>query len=452
MPSKNGENVTPSHIMTQTEWEEMMARKVLAYTTDALLVDFRYMGSAFQILQAVPDGQITTLAVDGAKLHYSAEQLIRVFRSNEKYLNRLYLHALLHCLFQHLWIGGTRDRMRWHIACDIAVEYVIDQLKQPSVHRITGWLREKTYRELSEYGDGISAAVVYRWLEEKDMEQIAGLRQEFFTDDHRYWPKQEQRSAVPSPVQNKWQQAARQISLEQKRQGDDPQKGQRLLAQQMKEGRSRRSYRDFLKKFAVYQEELTLDPDEFDLNFYTYGLRLYGNLPLVEPVESSEVCKILDFVVVVDTSYSTSGVLVQGFLQETFQILTGKDSFFRKARIWVLQCDETVQKEDVICSKEELDRLFTDFEIYGGGGTDFRPAFERVQELIEQGAFERLCGLLYFTDGKGIYPTGKPPYKTAFLFLNDYEEEKVPVWAMRLKVDEGQWQRHADRMENNDEH
>ena len=186
MPSKNGENVTPSHIMTQTEWEEMMARKVLAYTTDALLVDFRYMGSAIQILQAVPDGQITTLAVDGAKLHYSAEQLIRVFRSNEKYLNRLYLHALLHCLFQHLWIGGTRDRMRWHIACDIAVEYVIDQLKQPSVHRIIGWLREKTYRELSEYGDGISAAIVYRWLEEKDMEQIAGLRQEFFTDDHRY--------------------------------------------------------------------------------------------------------------------------------------------------------------------------------------------------------------------------------------------------------------------------
>ena len=137
---------------------------------------------------------------------------------------------------------------------------------------------------------------------------------------------------MPSPVQNKWQQAARQISLEQKRQGDDPQKGQRLLTQQMKEGRSRRSYRDFLKKFAVYQEELTLDPDEFDLNFYTYGLRLYGNLPLVEPVESSEVCKILDFVVVVDTSYSTSGVLVQGFLQETFQILTGKDSFFRKAQ------------------------------------------------------------------------------------------------------------------------
>ena len=155
-------------------------------------------------------------------------------------------------------------------------------------------------------------------------------------------------------------------------------------------------------------------------------------------MESSEVKKIQDFVVVVDTSYSTSGELVQGFLQETFQILAGQDSFFRKARVWVLQCDETVQKEDVICSLEELDRLFDHFEIYGGGGTDFRPAFIRVQELLEQGAFGNLCGLLYFTDGKGVYPGEKPPYKTAFLFLEDYEEEKVPPWAMRMRIDEGQ--------------
>ena len=206
----------------------------------------------------------------------------------------------------------------------------------------------------------------------------------------------------------------------------------------MKAGQRRRSYQEFLKKFAVMREELKLDPDEFDLSYYTYGLQIYGNLPLVEPVESSEVKKIQDFVVVVDTSYSTSGELVQGFLQETFQILAGQDSFFRKARVWVLQCDETVQKEDVICSLEELDRLFDHFEIYGGGGTDFRPAFIRVQELLEQGAFDNLCGLLYFTDGKGVYPGEKPPYKTAFLFLEDYEEEKVPPWAMRMRIDEGQ--------------
>ena len=37
-----------------------------------------------------------------------------------------------------------------------------------------------------------------------------------------------------------------------------------------------------------------------------------------------------------------------------------------------------------------------------------------------------------------VYPGEKQPYKTAFLFLEDYEEEKVPPWAMRMRIDEGQ--------------
>ena len=57
---------------------------------------------------------------------------------------------------------------------------------------------------------------------------------------------------------------------------------------QIKAGRSRRNYRDFLKKFTMLREEMHCSPDEFDLNFYTYGLRLYGNMPLIEPVETRE--------------------------------------------------------------------------------------------------------------------------------------------------------------------
>lgn len=39
-------------------------------------------------------------------------------------------------------------------------------------------------------------------------------------------------------------------------------------------------------------------------------------------------------------------------------------------------------------------------ELIGEGGTDFRPAFEYVNHLIEQGEFYHLKGLIYFTDGK----------------------------------------------------
>ena len=39
------------------------------------------------------------------------------------------------------------------------------------------------------------------------------------------------------------------------------------------------------------REEPRLDPDEFDLGYYSYGLRTYGNLPLIEPLESREAKK-----------------------------------------------------------------------------------------------------------------------------------------------------------------
>ena len=74
-----------------------------------------------------------------------------------------------------------------------------------------------------------------------------------------------------------------------------------------------------------------------------------------------------------------------------------------------------------------------DFSIIGQGGTDFRPAFEYVNLLIRQGVFHRLRGLLYFTDGEGIYPVKQPVYDTAFVFVKEqYTDISVPPWAIKL--------------------
>ena len=51
-------------------------------------------------------------------------------------------------------------------------------------------------------------------------------------------------------------------------------------------------------------------------------------MPLIEPLETREIDKIRELVVVVDTSYSTSGELVRRFLQETFDILIDVRAFF----------------------------------------------------------------------------------------------------------------------------
>ena len=82
---------------------------------------------------------------------------------------------------------------------------------------------------------------------------------------------------------------------------------------------------------------------------------------------------------------------------------------------------------------DALDRYTAQFTLVGGGGTDFRPAFARIAQLRQDGALRDLQGVLYFTDGKGIYPAKRPPFETAFLFLEDgTPPPDVPPWAMRL--------------------
>ena len=420
------------YVETQEEWENRMSLKILDFVQKELYFDLRFLSGAFRMLTPVAEKNIGTFATDGENLYFPAEWLIRIFKSNAPYLNRAYLHTVLHCLFAHLWIGGKREKLLWGIACDIAVEYTIDQINKPSTKRALTWIRQQFYENLKKQKEGISAAVIYRMLLEKEDEEIEKLHREFYTDNHRFWPKEENLSAKQQQTAQKWNKAARQTDLLQKQNGDETKEGERLLASQLKAEKSRHSYRDFLKKFSVLREETHCDLDEFDLNYYTYGLRVYKNMPLIEPLESREVRKIREFVVALDTSYSTSGDLIKQFLKETFAVLTEQDSFFSHCRLHILQCDEKVQKDDVVESKEELEVLLNDFTIVGGGGTDFRPVFTYVNHLLEEGDLKNLGGLLYFTDGKGIYPKKKPKYQTAFLFLSDYEEKQVPPWAMQL--------------------
>jgi predicted metal-dependent peptidase len=72
-------------------------------------------------------------------------------------------------------------------------------------------------------------------------------------------------------------------------------------------------------------------------------------------------------------------------------------------------------------------------QLRGFGGTDFRPVFRYVDELLWKKELTDLKGLIYFTDGKGEYPGKRPDYDTAFVFVDDEcEEITVPVWAMKV--------------------
>ena len=200
-------------------------------------------------------------------------------------------------------------------------------------------------------------------------------------------------------------------------------------------------YRDFLRQFAVQSEEMRLSDDEFDYVFYTYGLSLYGDMPLIEPLEYRDEKRIRDFVIVIDTSSSVTQDVVQQFVNTTFDVLTSESSFFQKVNVHIIQADQRVQSDTKITSLAELDRWRRNIKLLGFGGTDFRAAFTYVSDLLAAGEFDDLSGLIYFTDGWGIYPDRMPPYKTTFVFYDeDHRPELVPAWAMQITLHPGEFE------------
>ena len=193
-------------------------------------------------------------------------------------------------------------------------------------------------------------------------------------------------------------------------------------------------FRDFLRRLSVDREEMEVDLDSFDYGYYYYGLEQYGNMPLIEENEYREGRKLQELVIAIDTSHSTKGEMVKGFLEETAGILKQKDAFFQKVKVHILECDDELRKDICLENVEDLEQYSKNFAVKGGYGTDFRPVFRYVLDLQKRGELKNLKGLMYFTDGKGRYPKEAPPYVTAFVFPKgeDIDDDNVPFWAMKL--------------------
>ena len=195
-------------------------------------------------------------------------------------------------------------------------------------------------------------------------------------------------------------------------------------------------YSEFLKKFACLEERMQVDLDSFDYNYYTYGLELYGDMPLIEPLEYKEKHTIRDFVIAIDTSGSCDSDLVRKFLIKTYDILMQTEIFDSTLNVHILQCDAEIQEDKEIHSAAELSEYAENMVIRGRGGTDFRPVFERIRVLRESGELRNLRGLIYFTDGYGIFPNKPTDYKTAFAIAEANQRMTVPPWALKVYIEE----------------
>jgi predicted metal-dependent peptidase len=426
------------HVQTESEWQEDVGARITQYVRSEIYLDLRYMESSLTALIPAMNNQVSVYATDGMYIYFNADRLCGLLKSNVRFLERVYLHSVLHCIYAHLWLRGGRNTDLWNIACDISVEYIIDRIDKPCTKRIINWTRTKVYDTMKERGL-VSAAQIYNWILELDDQTIAKWNLEFHTDDHMFWQGDENAPQppreIPDDLEKPWEERARQDELKRHSQGGDGDNDEEILTN-IRRRKNKYSYREFLKRFTQIREEMLINPEEFDLSYYSYGLRTFGNIPLIEPLETRESRKIYEFVIVLDTSYSTKGELIEKFLNETLSMLMSENSFFEKIKLHIVQCDDKVTRDYVVENADDIEKLFEKFSLKGGGNTDFRPAFNYITQMVESGKFDNLGGVIYFTDGRGIYPMKKPPYKIAFVYFKEIDLDNAPAWAVTYKLDE----------------
>lgn len=105
---------------------EKLARDVMLYARNTLLVNLRFLDVALSQFQLTPyDGTLTT---DGKTLAYGVLHTLKKYKNSKEDVVRGYLHAVMHCIFRHMFVNPAVDRDYWDLACDIAVEYSISGL------------------------------------------------------------------------------------------------------------------------------------------------------------------------------------------------------------------------------------------------------------------------------------------------------------------------------------
>ena len=438
-----------------------VASEVLNFSRQRTLVNMRFLEPAIRMLTESPSKCMRNrsygMGTDGKNLYYNPEYVLRAYQKEKGFVSRMYLHLVVHGIFRHFFVNPQIEQRKWDLACDMATEYIIESWKLDFADISAGADEKRELDRIRKNVGLMNAEKIYGYLKKTKESEIDRLEKIFRRDDHSFWyPETKNRNDViqvksgqvnqnrevmfsNQKLEELWKQAAKkiQVDLETFMKIRSGETGDFLVNLKLA-NRKKQDYSAFLRKFTRLGEHMKINDEEFDYNFYTYGMQLYGNMPLIEPLEYKDVRVVKTFVTVIDTSGSVEEEKLRRFLEKTYQILKSGQESEDRVNFHLIQCDALVQKDVKITSEKELEQVMEDLTLYGRGGTDFRPAFEYIEELRKNGELTNLNGMLYFTDGMGVYPRKKPEYPVAFIYDSEVLDKipEVPAWAIRYLMDD----------------
>jgi predicted metal-dependent peptidase len=368
----------------------------------------------------------------------------RKFYYNKSYINALSLqqvqfvlaHEALHCALSHFARRQHRQKHRWDVACDFAInpllinDGLIPVPEALTLREYEGLTAEEIYPLIDENTD---QEPMDQHLYDKDRSSDSQSNSKEQQDGERSGsspeqqqnetssggngtdaePDEQQRGAAQPPplteqerdsLSIQWQQrlagAAQQAMQAGKLSGSMARMVDHLLQPQL-------PWRMLL---ARYMTAVSRD----DYSFTRPSNRREGEA-ILPSLRSTQA----ELTVALDTSGSIGDGEMQEFISE-INAIKGQV----RARLSLIACDATVAEESP-WTFEPWEEVNLPQNLQGGGGTDFRPVFEFIDHQDRQPDL-----MIYFTDAEGDFPRQQPPYPVIWLVKG-----KNPVpWGQRIQL------------------
>lgn len=382
-----------------------------------LLTKRPWFGQLSCYLNLRENKKVPTAGVDlNGNLYYNPDWCDKL---TDEELRGLLCHEILHLALQHIPRCGERNKLLWNIAADLKVNIEIEHdnnIKLPAngvVPNSGGWNGKKSYK----FDGGIIKDVHEKTAENcygilrKAMKKPPQMDQDLIiggTSPNGGDSDEDLKSKGITPVDSSqvsglsrdWQ--ARVYNASQQAKGDMPAGVAReLFKLEHSELPWHNILRQRMRKLAT--KHSWKKPSKRYLPWYFPGRMKNEGIKLVA---------------VIDTSGSMSQEQITKAISELYGLMRS----FSFLDLWVTDCDAQVYNAKKV-KMHELNKLL----LSGGGGTDFRPAFDWVYKEFK----DDIDSLCFFTDLYGDFPQKIPPYET--FWITDTEGVNVP-FGRKLKI------------------
>lgn len=379
---------------TKTNSDLQLDTKVTKSIT-SLILDQPFFGSLLLRMKINRNDAQSTMSTDGKSITYSSDFVLGI---SDKEVQAVFAHEVCHCILTHQLRRGEREHRRWNIACDYAVNLILEDCK----FKLPGtagedYLLDHAYKDMSaeeifeKMPQGIEDqlmpeiwmfGVVEDTMGEPEGEggNAVGLTQTQLETETREWLNKVAEAANAAKMMGRMS-----ASLE------------RMIDNILD---SRLPWQELLARFlhSVVKN---------DFNWSRPNRTMMNNYQIYLPTLWNEACGSI--VLAVDTSGSIGQIQLDEFNAE----LNGILDQVRPEKVTVIYADADVKHID----EYTPDQYPVTMSPHGGGGTDFRPVFEHTNEHIQ----DVQC-LIYLTDMMGTFPEDEPDYPVMWITNSTIEE------------------------------